>query len=251
MAQHQVDQFKTGIWSVNNLLLSLDQLSIPDYQRPYKWTEKNLNALVNDIQEHKDKSAYRLGTIVLHHDKNNTSLKNINIVDGQQRTLTLILLVWAVIQKQQLDLKQEHLKKDLNEISNQINVFMDVQKFNSDISHYNIYQNFNAAKRIVSVNFSEQDIDFLLNNCQVAVFILDDKDYSGLSDRKQGNVFRAAIGNLVNTFYIDNVYKPESETAQLLCKIYHAYHKLAKKHPPEEILAKLKDIYPSPFALIS
>jgi len=174
MAQHQVDQFKTGIWSVNNLLLSLDQLSIPDYQRPYKWTEKNLNALVNDIQEHKDKSAYRLGSIVLHRDKNNTSLKNINIVDGQQRTLTLILLVWAVIQKQELDLEREDLKTALNEISNQINVFMDGQKFNSDISHYNIYQNFNAAKRIVSVNFSEQDIDFLLNNCQVAVFILDD-----------------------------------------------------------------------------
>ena len=174
MAQHQVDQFKTGIWTVKNLLLSLDQLSIPDYQRPYKWTEKNLNALVNDIQEHKDKSAYRLGTIVLHHDKNNTSLKNINIVDGQQRTLTLMLLVWAVIQKPELDLKQEHLKKDLNEISEKIDAFVAKQKFNSDISHYNIYQNFNAAKRIVSVNFSEQDIDFLLNNCQVAVFILDD-----------------------------------------------------------------------------
>ena len=174
MAQHQVDQLKTGIWSVKELLLILDQLRIPDYQRPYKWTEKNLNALVNDIQEHKDKSAYRLGTIVLHHDKNNTSLKNINIVDGQQRTLTLMLLVWAVIQKQELDLEREDLKTALNEISNQINVFMDGQKFNSDISHYNIYQNFNAAKRIVSVNFSEQDIDFLLNNCQVAVFILDD-----------------------------------------------------------------------------
>ena len=174
MAQHQVDQLKTGIWSVKELLLILDQLRIPDYQRPYKWTEKNLNALVNDIQEHKDKSAYRLGTIVLHRDKNNTNLKNINIVDGQQRTLTLILLVWAVIQKQELDLEREDLKTVLNEISNQINVFMDVQKFNSDISHYNIYQNFNAAKRIVAVNFSEQDIDFLLNNCQVAVFILDD-----------------------------------------------------------------------------
>lgn len=174
MTQHQVDQFKTGIWSVKKLLLSLDQLSIPDYQRPYKWTEKNLNALVNDIQEHKDKSAYRLGTIVLHHDKNNTSLKNINIVDGQQRTLTLMLLVWAIIQKPELDLEREDLKTALNEISNQINVFMGVQEFNSDISHYNIYQNFNAAKRIVSVNFSEQDIDFLLNNCQVAVFILDD-----------------------------------------------------------------------------
>ena len=174
MAQHQVDQFKTGIWTVKNLLLSLDQLSIPDYQRPYKWTEKNLNALVNDIQEHKDKSAYRLGSIVLHRNPNSDSDENIDIVDGQQRTLTLMLLVWAIIQKQELDLEREDLKTALNEISNQINVFMDGQKFNSDISHYNIYQNFNAAKRIVSVNFSEQDIDFLLNNCQVAVFILDD-----------------------------------------------------------------------------
>ncbi len=40
MAQHQVDQLKTGIWSLKKLLLSLDQLVIPDYQRPYKWTEK-------------------------------------------------------------------------------------------------------------------------------------------------------------------------------------------------------------------
>ena len=174
MAQYQVDQFKTGIWSVKELLLILDQLRIPDYQRPYKWTEKNLNALVNDIHEHKDKSAYRLGSIVLHRNPNSDSDENIDIVDGQQRTLTLMLLVWAIIQKPELDLKQEHLNEDLNEISEKIDAFMSKQKFNSDISHHNIYQNFNVAKRIVSVNFSEQDIDFLLNNCQVAVFILDD-----------------------------------------------------------------------------
>lgn len=173
MPQHQVDQFQAGIWSVTKLLLSLDQLIIPDYQRPYKWTEKNLNTLVNDIQEHKDKSAYRLGTIVLHSNPNDQN-KNIDIVDGQQRTLTLMLLVWAAIQEQKLDLKREALKKELNEISEQINAFMTKQKFNSDISHYNIYQNFNAAKRIVSLQFSEQDIDFLLNHCEFAVFILDD-----------------------------------------------------------------------------
>lgn len=174
MAQRQVDQLKTGIWSLKKLLLSLDHLVIPHYQRPYKWTEKNLNALVNDIQEHHDKSAYRLGTIVLHRNPNSDSDENIDIVDGQQRTLTLMLLVWVIIQKPELDLKQEHLNEDLNQISEKIDAFMSKQKFNSDISHYNIYQNFNVAKRIVSVNFSEQDIDFLLNNCQVAVFILDD-----------------------------------------------------------------------------
>ena len=101
-----------------------------------------------------------MGSIVLHRNPDSDSDENIDIVDGQQRTLTLMLLVWAVIQKQELDLEREDLKTALNEISNQINVFMDGQKFNSDISHYNIYQNFNAAKRIVSVNFSEQDIDF-------------------------------------------------------------------------------------------
>ena len=171
---HQVDQLKTGIWSVKKLLLSLDQLSIPDYQRPYKWTEKNLNALVNDIHEHKDKSAYRLGSIVLHRNPNSDSYENIDIVDGQQRTLTLMLLVWAIIQKRELDLKQEHLKMDLQEISKAIGTRMRKQEFNSDISHYNIYQNFNAATRIVSLQFSEQDIDFLLNRCQFSVFILDD-----------------------------------------------------------------------------
>ncbi len=115
-----------------------------------------------------------MGSIVLHRNPNSDSDENIDIVDGQQRTLTLMLLVWAIIQKPELDLKQEHLNEDLNEISEKIDAFMSKQKFNSDISHHNIYQNFNVAKRIVSVNFSEQDIDFLLNNCQVAVFILDD-----------------------------------------------------------------------------
>lgn len=167
-------QFKLGIWSVQELLLNLEQLSIPDYQRPYKWTEKNLNALVHDIQEHKHKSAYRLGTIVLHRNPISDNYKNIDIVDGQQRTLTLMLLVIAFRWEQTSNLKKENLKKDLFEISKAINDFTRKQEFNSDISHYNIYQNFNAAKRIVSLQFSEQDIDFLLYRCQFSVFILDD-----------------------------------------------------------------------------
>ena len=56
------------------------------------------------------------------------ALKNINIVDGQQRTLTLILLVWALIQEKKLDLKQEHLNKELNQISEKIDAFMREQK---------------------------------------------------------------------------------------------------------------------------
>ncbi len=99
-------QLERGIWSVKELLLSLDQLSIPDYQRPYKWTEKNLNSLVSDIREHKNKSAYRLGTIVLHGDSDSKS-NTLNIVDGPQRTLTLMLIILALIQEHKIRIHQE------------------------------------------------------------------------------------------------------------------------------------------------
>ena len=46
------------------------KLYIPDYQRPYKWGIKNVTQLINDILLFKCKSAYRLGTIVIHEDTN-------------------------------------------------------------------------------------------------------------------------------------------------------------------------------------
>ena len=59
-------------------------LTIPEYQRPYKWTVKNTNQLIDDILLHQEKSKYRLGTMVVH--DNNSELE---IVDGQQRFLRL------------------------------------------------------------------------------------------------------------------------------------------------------------------
>ena len=72
-------------------LLKIENLSIPDYQRPYKWTPKNINQLIDDIFRNIDKSAYRLGTIVINEsiDSRKTLL---NIVDGQQRTLSIYLI---------------------------------------------------------------------------------------------------------------------------------------------------------------
>ena len=51
-------------------------LSIPDYQRPYKWTEKHVRTLFDDLDyfvagitvknRDDERYKYRLGTIVLH-----------------------------------------------------------------------------------------------------------------------------------------------------------------------------------------
>lgn len=78
-------------------LLSLTDVAIPAYQRPYKWTVKNISELFADINSHLDKSAYRLGSVVFHQPESNEEHR-LDIVDGQQRTLTLMLAVWAIIE---------------------------------------------------------------------------------------------------------------------------------------------------------
>ena len=37
-------------------LLENRKLTIPEYQRPYKWTERNVNQLIDDILGNTDKS---------------------------------------------------------------------------------------------------------------------------------------------------------------------------------------------------
>lgn len=81
-------------------LLSEPTLAMPSYQRPYKWTQKNLNDLMADIRRYRGKSAYRLGTVVFHRHCDDIDQKHIeilDIVDGQQRTLTLMLLAKAIL----------------------------------------------------------------------------------------------------------------------------------------------------------
>ena len=85
----QATELSSKIISVYELLMD-SALDIPQYQRPYKWTGKNINQLFSDIAIHKDKSAYRLGTIVFHQEGETK-----NIVDGQQRTISLLLAARA------------------------------------------------------------------------------------------------------------------------------------------------------------
>lgn len=83
---------KPQIWSIDKLLGK--NLIIPDYQRPYKWTDKNITELILDIQKSIEESRkyanfkYRIGTVILHINEHN----EYEIVDGQQRILSLILL---------------------------------------------------------------------------------------------------------------------------------------------------------------
>ncbi|WRA85129.1 DUF262 domain-containing protein [Helicobacter pylori] len=68
---------------------------IPIYQRPYQWTEENCEKLLDDLffnYEYDRESDYFCGSLVLVESDPNSKTETYDIVDGQQRLSTFILL---------------------------------------------------------------------------------------------------------------------------------------------------------------
>ena len=147
------------IISIRDLVLK-PNLYIPKYQRAYKWTIKNVNQLIDDILLFQTKSAYRLGTIVLHKESD-----KLNIVDGQQRTITLFLILTAIKNYQFSD---PNIKKITDAITIESSL-----SFNSPISNHNIRNNYQEIYRRVQ-EFDIHTINFLLEQCEVVIVTLRD-----------------------------------------------------------------------------
>jgi len=68
---------------------------VPDYQREYVWTDKEVHQLLDDINDEMDGSAkeYFIGTILV----SPTNMKNhYEVIDGQQRLTTFFLILCAL-----------------------------------------------------------------------------------------------------------------------------------------------------------
>ncbi|MCQ2810516.1 DUF262 domain-containing protein [Helicobacter pylori] len=81
---------------------------IPIYQRPYQWTEENCEKLLDDLFEDYEEdreSDYFCGSLVLVKSDPNSKTEIYDIVDGQQRLSTFILLakVLATLYSERLD----------------------------------------------------------------------------------------------------------------------------------------------------
>ncbi|MBR5910777.1 MAG: DUF262 domain-containing protein [Bacteroidales bacterium] len=150
------------IINVRSLLQNQDVI-IPDYQRPYKWTDKNVNQLIDDIIANTNKTSYRIGTSVIHADDNG----KFNIVDGQQRTITFVLIAYA--------LKNEgRLKKVENREVKECDLIPKFElKFINEISKKNIRDNYRAIIRRIS-EFDDRTIWFFYEKCQMVQIILQD-----------------------------------------------------------------------------
>lgn len=151
----------TVSYQVKKIGMLLEQrLAIPSYQRPYKWQQKHVNQLIDDVLTHQNKQSYRLGTVVLHRDKLKPAYEGeLDIVDGQQRLLTLTLLCSVLDQ------------------SGEFSTPLLEQSFASRVSINNLEHNAKVIEnRLVGLNDNERKslLHFVCNKCELIEVTLDD-----------------------------------------------------------------------------
>lgn len=109
--KQSVEQFLSGG--------KLKPFIIPEYQRPYAWTEEQIETLFEDIWEfvsNSDKDnedgTYFLGSVVFYENENG----EYEIIDGQQRITSLFLLLRAIYTKLVQMEENEKSKNFINKI---------------------------------------------------------------------------------------------------------------------------------------
>lgn len=140
------------------------KLIIPTYQRPYSWHCYTNNKSVNQVKQllddintaiAKEENEYRIGTIIFYkHDEKNGEGTIYDIVDGQQRLMTLSLILFymgynsPLLDNNRNDLKTESLE--------------------------NIEQNFKYLVRYLSEAYIDKDKwkDFILMKCTFNIMIV-------------------------------------------------------------------------------
>ena len=135
-------------------------LGIPEYQRPYKWSPQSVLTLINDIFTafKNNMLEYRIGTVVLH----NTPTQ-LNIVDGQQRLTTLSILFFAI----------SELGNNIRKLpSSLLNA-----KYN-ELSSEAIVRNLSVIRKRL-LDFEKQELEdysnYLLDHCTVVKIVTKDE----------------------------------------------------------------------------
>lgn len=111
---------------------------IPDYQRPYKWDREKCDILWQDVtrfyeENQSRESEYYLGTIVTcKRSEEDPSSKDVEVIDGQQRITSLLLLLRAFYSKLENTPLQD---KDILGLKNKIGpCIWDVDPISGEVS---------------------------------------------------------------------------------------------------------------------
>ena len=144
-------------------LLKKGNLRIPSYQRPYKWNRKHIRNLFYDLRDAMGKKEYQIGSVILHENKHENE-GHLDIVDGQQRLISISLFL--------------HLLDDLENYKG-ANQLLSAEF--GEISCYHASENYNEWKnltQLVGENEAKDICNFLLENCAVSVITMPQKRLS-------------------------------------------------------------------------
>lgn len=142
------EPFKPLSLSIRELFGNADALyKIPQYQRPYKWEDEQVNKLwddINDAYENEDEN-YFLGSIITAKPRDKEKSAYVDVVDGQQRLTTLMILFCVI----------RDLYPTLNARKSDDNPFVvDIDTISSSIAL------FGKSKRLKLFTHSEHHSDF-------------------------------------------------------------------------------------------
>ena len=140
-------------------LLKEEDLRIPSYQRPYKWSRKHIRNLFYDLRDAMGKKEYQIGSVILH--KNDRYL---DIVDGQQRLISISLFLHLLGNIENYKGAHQLLSAEFGELS-----------CSHASENYNEWKN---LTQLVGEKEAKDICNFLLENCSVSVITMPQKRLS-------------------------------------------------------------------------
>ena len=182
-------------------------LAIPPYQRPYRWTTKNVVQLLDDISTSMaaGKREYRIGSIICH---NEAGKEEYDIVDGQQRLTTILIVLWKLIvldrvleNRNQRGIGEEYpccVKKTVEEQLKQFR-FKDnsVPAIRENLAFIKGWLQDNAQ------NKGKELAEYILENCKFSEIVVDDLGEAfQMFDTQNGRGKSLELYNLLKAYHI-------------------------------------------------
>ena len=175
-------------------------LVIPQYQRPYTWTQKNVMQLLSDIRTNMvaGKREYRIGTIICHKNTDGFN-EQYDIVDGQQR-ITTILMALRELEKERI-VSPNNIQYKRNSVGR-------------------ILENSIFIKGWIKDNLpndKEAFSKYILNNCKFVEIIVDDLGEAfQMFDTQNGRGKSLEAYNLLKAFHI-RAMEQNSQAERIQC----------------------------------
>lgn len=193
---------KVNAITVEKLLA--ENLRIPSYQRPYSWTPELALQLLDDLHEamkdpHPDITPYVLGAVILFKNETDSCLE---VVDGQQRLLTLTMMLRL------LKVNGVHYPKNVYEADNPIGRVLSVLR-----------------NRIGLFSQDEREalVSFTLHRCELIRIETDDVDEAfRVFDSQNYRGKPLAPHDLLKAFHLREMRDESAETKAMVVEAWES-----------------------------